>query len=129
MSTKLTNHLIFGALLFVASCSTVFAQNNLEVQSASSDISTMQSSTPQESNTANSPPAIIEEKNWYFSWGYSRQWYAPSDIHVTQPGLGNNFTVHQVKASDFATTVPDGISSTLNLNFSTRRRISELVSL
>jgi len=77
----------------------------------------MQSAASQESNTANLPPAIIEEKNWYFSWGYSRQWYAPSNIHVSQPGLGNNFTVHQVKASDFATTVPDGISSTLNLNF------------
>ena len=31
--------------------------------------------------------------NWYFSWGYSRQQYAPSDIHVSQPSLGNDFTV------------------------------------
>ncbi|MDQ3232895.1 MAG: hypothetical protein M3Q07_13840, partial [Pseudobdellovibrionaceae bacterium] len=39
---------------------------------------------------------------WYFSWGYSRNFWAPSDIHVSQPSLGNNFTAHKVKATDFA---------------------------
>lgn len=38
---------------------------------------------------------------WYFSWGYSRNFWAPSDIHISQPSLGNKFTVHKVKATDF----------------------------
>jgi hypothetical protein len=95
----------------------VLAQSTVDAQPASVDNSTMQSPAPQESNTADLPPAINDEKNWYFSWGYSRQWYAPSDIHVSQPGLGNDFTVHQVKAADLATTFAGGVESTLNMNF------------
>ncbi len=38
---------------------------------------------------------------WYFSWGYQREFWAPADIHVSQPALGNDFTVHHVKAVDF----------------------------
>jgi hypothetical protein len=117
MNTKLSKQLIFVAILSVAPCSMVLAQSTPEVQSASSGNSAPQSSMPQESNTANLPPILGEGKNWYFSWGYSRQWYAPSDIHVTQPSQGNNFTVHQVNATDLATTIPDGIDSSLNLNF------------
>jgi len=33
--------------------------------------------------------AINTNENWYFSWGYSRQQYAPSDIRVSQPELGS----------------------------------------
>jgi hypothetical protein len=40
-------------------------------------------------------------REWYFSWGYNRNYWAPSDIHVSQPGLGNDFTVHDVKGEDF----------------------------
>jgi hypothetical protein len=39
---------------------------------------------------------------WYFSWGYNRDFYAPSDIHISQPSLGNDFTIHHVKALDYA---------------------------
>ncbi len=38
--------------------------------------------------------------NWYFSWGYSRQQYGDSDIHVRQPGEGNDFVVHRARGSD-----------------------------
>ncbi len=37
---------------------------------------------------------------WYFSWGYSAETWAPTDIHVSQPSLGNNFTIHNVKGHD-----------------------------
>ncbi|QDL55574.1 hypothetical protein [Rhodoferax aquaticus] len=60
--------------------------------------------------------ALNPEGNWYFSWGYSRQQYAPSDIHVSQPGLGNDFTVHQARASDFPSSVQDTLSSLINLD-------------
>ncbi|WGL61378.1 hypothetical protein QEJ31_07205 [Pigmentibacter sp. JX0631] len=38
---------------------------------------------------------------WYFSWGYNRDYWYPSDIHVSQPALGNDFVVHNVRAEDF----------------------------
>ena len=49
--------------------------------------------------------------NWYASWGYSRQQYAPSDIHVSQPSLGNNYTLHSVKAGDFPGTFSQTLES------------------
>ena len=41
--------------------------------------------------------ALNTDENWYFSWGYSRQQYAPSDIRVSQPELGNDFTVRKAQ--------------------------------
>jgi hypothetical protein len=61
--------------------------------------------------------ALAEENNWYFSWGYSRQQYAPSDIHISQPGLGNDFTVHQAAASDFPSSPSDTVQSFFGLDF------------
>lgn len=37
---------------------------------------------------------------WYVSWGYNTETWAPVDIHIRQPSLGNDFTVHDVKAHD-----------------------------
>jgi hypothetical protein len=93
------------------------AQSTPDVQSANPNNSQIQVSSPLVSNENQVDQPLIKEKNWYFSWGYSRQYYAPSDIHVTQPGLGNNFTVHQVHASDLAADVPQTIQSTFDLNF------------
>lgn len=56
------------------------------------------------------PPEIQKEaekdtnknnKTWYFSWGYSRESWGKSDIHVKQAALGNDFIVHDVEAKDF----------------------------
>ncbi len=60
--------------------------------------------------------ALNDEGKWYFSWGYSRQQYAPSDIHVSQPGLGNDFTLHQVKASDYPGTLGDAVNAFFKLD-------------
>ena len=67
----------------------------------------------------NQDQPLIKEKNWYFSWGYSRQQYAPSDIHVTQPSQGNNFTVHQAAAQDFPANFGETINSITSLDFTT----------
>ncbi|MEI6618897.1 MAG: hypothetical protein WCO17_07220 [Betaproteobacteria bacterium] len=56
---------------------------------------------------------------WYFSWGYSRQQYAPSDIHVSQPSLGNDFTVRQAAASDFPATFQETLDSIGSLDITT----------
>ena len=60
--------------------------------------------------------ALKEDGNWYASWGYSRQQYAPSDIHVSQPSLGNDFTVKSAAASDFPSSVKDTLSSLVRLD-------------
>lgn len=36
----------------------------------------------------------------YLSWGYNKEWYTPSNIHISQPALGNNFTLKNVLAAD-----------------------------
>jgi hypothetical protein len=43
---------------------------------------------------------FFRDGEWYGSWGYSKQYWAPSDIHVSQPSLGNSFTLHGVQAHD-----------------------------
>jgi len=65
---------------------------------------------------ANFDSALRNEGNWYFSWGYSRQQYAPSDIHVTQPDIGSDFVVHKARASDFPSSPEDTVSSLFNLD-------------
>jgi len=37
---------------------------------------------------------------WYASWGYNKEYWAPTDIHVSQPSLGSDFVVHGVRAHD-----------------------------
>jgi hypothetical protein len=36
----------------------------------------------------------------YFSWGYNTEWYTHSDLHISQPSLGNNYTFENVRAHD-----------------------------
>ncbi|OGT36677.1 MAG: hypothetical protein A3F12_00130 [Gammaproteobacteria bacterium RIFCSPHIGHO2_12_FULL_38_14] len=44
--------------------------------------------------------SIFADGLWYFSWGYSKDYWTDSDIHISQPSLNNDFTVQMVKASD-----------------------------
>ncbi|BAV09052.1 hypothetical protein SAMN05421788_101499 [Filimonas lacunae] len=37
---------------------------------------------------------------FYGSWGYNKEWYTASSIHVKQPGLNNDFTFVRVQAKD-----------------------------
>jgi hypothetical protein len=43
---------------------------------------------------------FFTDAEWYFSWGFSKQYWANSDIHVSQPALGNGFTVQNVQGVD-----------------------------
>ena len=43
---------------------------------------------------------FFSEGEWYFSFGLSKQYFAPTDIHVSQPSLGNDFTLHDVHGHD-----------------------------
>ena len=50
------------------------------------------------------------KKQWYVSWGYNFEAWAPSNISVSQNEIGNNFTLSDVKAHD----VPDWETGILN---------------
>ncbi len=106
MNTRPLTHLLFASLLAILPCSIVLAQGTGDAPSTS----------PQNSTTAKVDRALSGEPNWYFSWGYSRQQYAPSDIRVSQPGLGNDFTVRQAAGSDFPATVQETVTAIRNFD-------------
>ena len=37
---------------------------------------------------------------FYFSWGYNKEWYTHSNLHVSQPALNNNYTLESVVSHD-----------------------------
>ncbi|MEI6189615.1 MAG: hypothetical protein WCP61_04250 [Chitinophagia bacterium] len=42
-------------------------------------------------------PIIAQKKErkgeFYFSWGYNKEWYTPSNLNISQPELNNNYTL------------------------------------
>ena len=45
---------------------------------------------------------FFTEGEWYISFGTNKEYFAPTDIHVSQPGLNSDFTVHNVHGHDEA---------------------------
>jgi len=43
---------------------------------------------------------IVKNGSFYFSWGYNKEWYSHSSLHVKQAALGNDYTLVSVKAHD-----------------------------
>ena len=37
---------------------------------------------------------------WYGSWGYNTEWYTRSNVHISQPSLGNNYTFTSIRGVD-----------------------------
>jgi opacity protein-like surface antigen len=103
-------HLLCTVALSLLPCSVVLAQGAPEAPAAPA------ANTQAASSKSSMDRALSEENNWYFSWGYSRQQYQDSDIHVSQPGLGNDFTLHGVKGSDFPTSTGDTLKSLTELD-------------
>lgn len=112
MNTRFSKHLLFAAVMALSPCSVVLAQGIAATPAASAA-----HSWPHISSQDKMDRALREDGNWYFSWGYSRQQYAPSDIHVSQPSLGNDFTVHKAAGSDFPTSPLETIQSLITLDF------------
>ncbi len=106
MNTRPLQHFLSAAILAISPCTMVLAQGAANVPSA----------TPENATSAKVDRALNEEPNWYFSWGYSRQQYAPSDIRVSQPGLGNDFTVRQAAGSDFPATTQETFAAIRNFD-------------
>lgn len=54
-------------------------------------------------NTSNAQPGNKPKRKkhtLYASWGYNKEWYTRSSIHVSQPELNNHYTLRHVTASD-----------------------------
>lgn len=100
MYANVLRQLLPATVLTLLFCSTVLAQESTATSSVSNSFD----------------KAVNQTNQWYFSWGYSRQQYAPSDIHVSQPSLGNDFTVHQASAADFPTSFSDTFTDLIGLN-------------
>lgn len=43
---------------------------------------------------------VAKKGEWYFSWGYNKEWYTGSDLHIKQPSLGNDYVIKDVRARD-----------------------------
>jgi hypothetical protein len=88
--------------LFMAASPSVHAEE--ATTSSQSAPPAITAAPPEAVSTSSSLGRFFSEAEWYFSWGYSAQTWAPTDIHVSQSnpnGLGDsNFTVHDVKGHD-----------------------------
>ncbi|MEI7515833.1 MAG: hypothetical protein WCK81_10620 [Betaproteobacteria bacterium] len=114
MKTRLIKHLAFAVATTVAISSPVWAQNTENTPPVNPETAAANTSAK-----ANFDRALGSDGDWYFSWGYSRQQYAPSDIHISQPTLGNDFTVHQASAGDYPANFQQTLDSIANLDFTT----------
>ncbi len=37
---------------------------------------------------------------FYFSWGYNKEWYTNSNVKVSQPSLNNDYQLKGIKSND-----------------------------
>ena len=63
---------------------------------------TAQAPTASQSNPAQKPDdsRLFKSDDWFFTWGYNKTHFSDSNINVSQPSLGNNFTVNGVQGHD-----------------------------
>jgi len=40
------------------------------------------------------------KKEFYFSWGYNKEWYTNSNVKISQPALGNKYSFESIKGHD-----------------------------
>lgn len=112
MHTWKAKSLWLTAALATAPCCTALAQSHVPEGPWAA------AATAPVADSAAAPAPVQKQKtSWYASWGYSRQQYAPSDIHISQPGLGNDFTVRQARGSDFPSSMGDNLRSLVTLDF------------
>ncbi len=95
MKTSFKNALLITTFI-ITTCVTAQAE---ELSNTPTDFA----SKPEVATTPSTGSAFrrfFTEGEWYFSWGYSTETWAPTDIHVSQPSEGNDFTIHDVKGHD-----------------------------
>lgn len=50
--------------------------------------------------SAQEPTKKERPNEFYFSWGYNTEWYTHSDVHISQPSLGNDYTFVNIVGHD-----------------------------
>jgi hypothetical protein len=90
----------FHACALVVLASGGLAQAQLAPSVSSADKSGIVFSRPSIDAHGSAFTRFFTEGEWYFSFGLSKQYYAPTDIHVSQPSLGNDFTLSGVRGHD-----------------------------
>jgi len=91
---------LLGALLFLGLSLSTTAQTANSVLLAQATEPALTSSKDKIFNSDLSGKGFFNSGEWFFSWGYNKTYYANSDISVSQPSLGDNFTVHDVQGHD-----------------------------
>jgi len=95
--------------LFAATAAGAQAQSSWpappQTSALAANITTAAPPTPDQQNFQARPArnafvSFFRDAEWYFSWGYNKEFWSNSDIHVSQPGLGNDFTIHYVQGQD-----------------------------
>ena len=114
MKLRIAKKVVGFGFLSASFCLTVHAQEAPAAAGKSTDAPA--TSAAASSEVRSLERAFNDDGNWYFSWGYSRQQYAPSDIHISQPSQGNDFTVHKAAASDYPADFRETIDSIFKLD-------------
>lgn len=98
MKPFLSAYSLLAILIFVSSPIIALAD---DLQTPLIDPASAPSTSTSTKRSASSPVTrFFTEGEWYFSWGYNTETWAPTDIHVSQQSLGNDFTIHDVKGHD-----------------------------
>ena len=81
------------ALLFFAALSQAQSTNANPTQGGTSAT---------QSAAAEKPPvnSFFKSDDWFFTWGYNKTLFGDSTIHVSQPSMGNDFSVNGVQGHD-----------------------------
>src|SRR5580704_4995020 len=92
-----------GVVALLATAPTAYAQ--LAPGQFQSALPAMNKAAPAEfqrpvPETSNPFIRFFRDGEWYFSWGYNKEFWVPSNIHVSQPSLGNDFTIYGVRGQD-----------------------------
>jgi len=64
---------------------------------------------------------FFTDGEWYFEFGSDKEWWTNPNIHVSQPALGNNFTIYNVTGHD----APTGSGEAPQFNIRVGRFITE----
>ena len=115
MKLRITKSIVSLALFLELFSLATHAQEAPAAAGKTADTPT--TSTAVASDAKSMDRASSDDGNWYFSWGYSRQQYAPSDIRISQPTQGNDFTVQKATASDYPADFRETIDSIFKLDF------------
>ncbi len=84
--------LTLSLLMFAALSQAQTSSSNPSDQATSASQS-VQTQKPDDSR-------FFKSEDWFLTWGYNKTHFSDSNINVSQPSLGNNFTVNGVQGHD-----------------------------